>query len=83
MVAIAHSGMIRFRFIQDRADFFIDIGSPKEPNKWVNLYDVLDEMKEAKLIPGDYKYINRIDSLGTLVSKIFAVLQQYVLMRVS
>ena len=77
MVVIGQSGSIRLRFIQDRADFFLDVGSSKTPNKWISVYEVLDEMKQKMLITEDYKYANRISALSSILSKTFPALREY------
>jgi hypothetical protein len=79
MVVIAQSGLMRLRFIQDRADFFLDVGSSKAPEKWIGLYDVLDEMKRKGLIFEDYKYVNKIGALSGVLRKTFPALREYLL----
>jgi hypothetical protein len=79
MVVIAESGSLRLRFIQDRADFFLDAGSAKTPEKWVSLYDILDEMKRKGLISEDYKYANRIGAVSGILKKTFPALKAYML----
>lgn len=79
MIAIAESGMLRLRFIQDRADFFLDVGSSKTPDKWIGLYDLLDEMKRKGLISEGYKYANRIGAVSGILRKTFPILRAYML----
>jgi len=79
MVVIAESGSLRLRFIQDRADFFLDIGSSKTPEKWIGLYDLLDEMKRKGLISESYKYANKISAVSSILKKTFPALRAYVL----
>jgi hypothetical protein len=77
MVVVAQSGMIRLRFIQDRADFFLDVGNSKVPDKWIGLYNILDEMKQKGVISDDYKYTNKIGALSAIVRKTFPAIQEY------
>lgn len=79
MVVIAESGSLRLRFIQDRADFFLDVGSAKTLEKWVGLYDLLDDMKRKGLISEGYKYVNRIDAVSGILKKTFPALKAYMI----
>ena len=79
LVVIAESGLIRLRFIQDRADFFLHVGSSKTPEKWIDLYDLLQEMKGKGLISEGYKYANRIAAVSRILRKTFHTLQAYML----
>src|ERR1041385_6809031 len=71
MFVIAQSGSMRLRFIQDRADFFLDVGRSATPDNWRGLYEVLDEMKQKGLIPEEYKYVNRIAAVSGIMKKTF------------
>ena len=77
VVLIAESGYLRFRFIQDRADFFLDVGNSRNPQKWTGIYDLLDEMKQNALISGDYKYANKAGALSGLLRKNFFAIRDY------
>jgi len=79
MIVIAESGLMRLRFIQDRADFFLDVGSSKTPEKWIGLYDILDEMKQKGLISEGYKYENRIGAVSGNLRKTFPALRAHML----
>lgn len=79
MVVVAQSGLIRLRFIQDRADFFLDVGSSKAPEKWIGLYDLLGEMKRKEIISEGYKYANKIGALSGVLRKTFQAVREYVL----
>src|SRR5688572_142757 len=76
---IAESGLMRLRFIYDRADFFLDVGSSKTPDKWVGLYDLLDEMERKGLIAKGYKYTNRTGAVSGILKQTFLALRAYVL----
>src|SRR3989338_665956 len=46
-IVIAQSDKLRIRFIQDRADFFMDIGKIQEPEHWISFYSILDQLRAS------------------------------------
>ncbi len=77
MIAIAQSNTMRLRFVQDRADVFLDVSIAKTPEAWIGLYDLLDEMKRKGLIPDGYKYVNRLSTLSAVLRKALPTIQAY------
>ncbi len=77
LIVIAESGNVRLRFIQDRADFFLDVASSKNPERWIGCYDLLDEMKAKGLVCEGYKYSNRIGSVSSLLRKTLPAIREY------
>ena len=41
-VIVAEYDGLRFRFVNDRSDFDLDLGLITEPNKWYSLWDILE-----------------------------------------
>jgi len=62
-VTIAQAKEIRIRFIKDRSDFFLDVGSTAEPDKWYEFYKILLWLKERKLIHENFKPLNRMNDI--------------------
>jgi hypothetical protein len=71
LVVIAQTKEIRMRFIKDRSDFFLDVGSPAEPEKWYDFYKILLWLKERKLISENFKPSNRMNTVRNLLKKHF------------
>ncbi len=77
VIVIAESADLRLRFIRDRADFFLDVGSSKNSQKWIGSYDLLDEMKSKGLVCETYKYSNRIGSVSSILRKTLPAIREY------
>ncbi len=68
-VLIAESKRIRIRFINDRADFFLDITRVNEPDSWIGFYEIMDRLASAGVIEKNYKYANKIAPVSRLLHK--------------
>lgn len=66
-IAIARSKNLLLRFIRDRADFFLDIGTPSLPNRWIPFYRVLDKLKQSNVITAEFKYSNKMNVVSKLL----------------
>ena len=76
-MVIAQQGTLRLRFVWDRADFFVDIGSNKEAGKWVELFRVLDELRAQRLLHEEYKHSNKLNVVRSLLRKHIGLLKSY------
>src|SRR4029079_9991504 len=45
LVIVAQSDSLKIRFIKDRADFFVDVGPNQKPERWIELYKIIDRLK--------------------------------------
>ena len=41
-IVVAKSESLKIRFIRDRPDFFVDVGPAGEPERWIELYKIID-----------------------------------------
>ena len=66
-VLISESKRMRIQFINDRADFFLDITSVSEPDSWRGFYEILDRLASAGVIEKNYRYANKIGPVSRLL----------------
>jgi hypothetical protein len=77
LIVVAESDDLRLRFIQDRADFFLDISTVRNPEQWIGLYDLLIEMKKKGRISRDYKCVNRVGALSSVLKGVLPEVRAY------
>ena len=75
-IAIAQSDNLRIRFIQDRVDFFLDIGNTQGPERWVSFYKILDQLRASGLVTDEYKYSNKMKMISNLLKQYFPVIKK-------
>ena len=73
---IVQKNDIRFRFIQDRADFFIDIGSIKEPNLWYEWHKIFFWLKQHGYLTGDFTAVNKLSVLRKELNKVLPLIEK-------
>lgn len=61
LVVILQKKSIRLRFIQDRVDFFLDVGCTQEPNRWYEFYKIISWLRKYNYIPGNPKASNKLN----------------------
>ena len=76
-IVIAQSDKLRVRFVCDRADFFLDIGRVAEPDRWIEFYKVIDQLKEEGHVTTGYKYSNKIGPVSRLLDQCFPQIQRF------
>lgn len=67
VIYIAQTKEVRIRFIKDRADFFLDVGSISEPEKWYRSYKILNWLKADKYITDEFKPVNKIKNVSKIL----------------
>jgi len=75
-IVIAQSDKLKIRFINDRADFFLDIGGITEMNGWVEFYKIMDMLKTKGYVHTGYKYSNKISTVSQLLNRYFFEIQK-------
>jgi len=78
---VAQAGDIRLRFIRDRSDFFLDAGKSSTPDRWIGVYDILDNLRRSGQISIEFKYVNKMKPLGNLLKKTFPSVKEFLLAR--
>ena len=73
-VVLASGRGLKLRFIQDRADFFLDVSSDTTPEKWVGFYEVLGQLKDKGLISDNYKVSNKMNHVKSFLKDYFQVI---------
>ncbi len=66
-VVVARSEEMKIRFINDRADFFLDVSRRNSRDTWVGFYKILDQLKELGKVDIEYKYSNKIEPVRRLL----------------
>ncbi len=75
-IAVAKSGILRIRFIRDRADFFVDIGTSVNSERWTGFYKILDGLRAKGKVKMEYKYSNKMRAVSKLLYQCFLVIQE-------
>jgi hypothetical protein len=75
-VIIAYGYGMKFRFIQDRADFFMDVSFAAPSEEWISFYKVLDSLRSNGVISNEYKVSNKRDVIKSYLRKYFKVIEE-------
>jgi hypothetical protein len=59
-VVVIQNKDIRFRFVKDRADFFLDVALKEAPDEWIDIYNVLPKLKKQNLINSNTKPVHSL-----------------------
>lgn len=76
-VVVIRSDKLRIRFVNDRADFFLDIGRNEEPEKWIGFYEIIDQLKTNGLVNIEYKHSNKIDVVSRTLDRYFPDIHKF------
>lgn len=74
LIYIVQTKEVRIRFIKDRADFFFDVGSVLEPDKWYGFYKILNWLKTNKHINDEFKPVNKIKNVSKILRQHFELI---------
>lgn len=75
-IVVAQSDKLRIRFVNDRADFFLDIAQIEKPDEWIGFYEIVDELRARRLVNVEYKYTNKIEAVSRLPDHCFPDIQE-------
>jgi len=78
-VVVAQSDTMRIRFVDDRADFFLDIGQVADPDRWIEFYKIINTLKAEGRVHSEYKYSNKVRSVSRLLELYFSQIQNVLL----
>jgi hypothetical protein len=76
-VVVVQSDSLKIRFVKDRADFFLDVGRAEEPDRWIELYKIIDQLKAAGHVHVEFKYNNKIRPVSRLLEQCFPEIQKF------
>jgi hypothetical protein len=76
-VVMAQSECLRIRFIRDRADFFVDVGPAGKPERWIELFKIIDLLGAGGHVHVGYKYKNKIMPVSRLLEKCLPEIQTF------
>jgi hypothetical protein len=74
-IVVAQSDELKIRFINDRADFFLDISRIEKPDSWIGFYEIIDQLNARGGVNIEYKYANKIGAVSRLLDKCFPEIQ--------
>ena len=75
-IAIVQSEKLKIRFINDRADFFLDISGIEQPAIWIGFYRLMDQLKESGKVNIEYRYANKIGVISRLLEQYLSEIQK-------
>jgi hypothetical protein len=70
-VIVAEYDGLRFRFINDRSDFNLDLGLITEPNRWYCLWDILEFVTKDLLLMERPTPKNKISAVHKLLKEYY------------
>lgn len=76
-IVVLTFGILRFRFIEDRANLFMDIALISEPDEWHELVSVLSLINKKQELDDNVRVKNNFGNLRTLLIKYLDVLIRY------
>jgi hypothetical protein len=76
-IVVMKSDNLKIRFVNDRADFFIDIAKMSEPDTWIGFYDLLDSLRDSNKIALEYKHANKIEPVSKLLKGALSAIQEH------
>ena len=76
-VLIAESAELRLRFIRDRADFFLDLATRADPDRWVGLYETLSKLANEHAVTHHLKPVNRPAQVSSALRTHFEELRDF------
>ena len=68
-LVVAVGQRISLKFINDRANFFLDVSFNSKPEHWINFYSLLGKLKEKGCLKENFKPINKIDNVKSYLKK--------------
>ena len=76
-LVIAKGREMRFKFINDRADFFLDISSTESPENWIEFYKILQWLKEKGYIKENSKVSNKMKNIRILLKNHIGMIEKH------
>lgn len=76
-IVVLTFGFLRFRFIEDRANLFMDIALISEPNEWHELVSVLSLINKKQGLDDSVRIKNNVGNLRSLLTKYLDILIRY------